>query len=73
MQVRALSSLSNITDNFRPVQSLNGRRVFLHQTTPNYVAGYNGTMEDPTGAAMHVLASLVSVLAALFLSSACRL
>ncbi|XP_060568465.1 carbonic anhydrase 7-like [Ruditapes philippinarum] len=30
-QLRALSSISNITDNFRPVQRLNGRRVHVRK------------------------------------------
>lgn len=30
-QLRALSSISNITDNFRPVQGLNGRKIFVRK------------------------------------------
>ncbi|WAR03856.1 CAH2-like protein [Mya arenaria] len=64
-QVRMLSKISNVTDNYRPIQSLNGRRIFVRNQPATSVYGAKESINNPSGDAALPLASLFLILAPL--------
>lgn len=78
-QVRALSAISNITDNFRPLQEVNGRRVFIRRL-PETVGGSlssagtgysndKADIWDPRGTASTNIPAVLTVLVLTHVSS----
>ena len=81
-QVRALSAISNITDNYRPVQHLNGRHIFVRKKpaikvdTSTVIEGVvthrnNSKYWDPTGSANSVVTTVFMTVMCVIVSLIC--
>jgi len=81
-QVRALSAISNITDNYRPVQHLNGRHIFVRKKpaikvdTSTVIEGVvthrnNSKYWDPTGSANSVVTAVFMTVMCVIVSLIC--